>query len=195
MTLFITSNEHKFREIRDAMHKTGLELQWEKTQYVEIQGDTTAEISLDSARRLSDRIAKDFFLEDTGLYIDSLNGFPGPYSSYVASTVGNEGILKLLSGKGRKARFMTVITYSSKGVYTQFEGVLEGRISESVSGNFGFGFDPIFIPEGQSRTLAEMTVDEKNRISHRSRALSKLVEHIKGEREAHSLHGGTDEIK
>ncbi len=180
MTLFVTSNEHKFKEIRASMERAGLDLQWEKSQYMEIQADTTAEISLDSAKRLSEKIEKDFFLEDTGLYIDSLKGFPGPYSSYVASTVGNEGILSLLAGKERTGRFLTVITYCSNGVFTQFEGVLEGRISEKVSGNHGFGFDPVFIPEGHDVTLAELTIEEKNKISHRSRALSKLIEFMKG---------------
>lgn len=182
MTLFVTSNEHKFKEIRATMEKEGIGLEWERTKYMEIQADTTAEISLDSARRLSESIKTDFFLEDTGLYIDSLNGFPGPYSSYVASTVGNEGILNLLAGKERAGRFLTVITYCSNGVFNQFDGVLEGRISKKVSGSFGFGFDPVFIPEGYNVTLAEMTVDEKNEISHRSRALSKLIEFMKGQR-------------
>lgn len=161
------------------MEMAGLELQWDKTKYTEIQADTTAEISLDSARRLSERIDEDFFLEDTGLYIDSLNGFPGPYSSYVASTIGNEGIIALLAGKQRTGRFQTVITYCRNGQFNQFEGILEGSMAEKVSGSFGFGFDPVFFPEGYDVTLAEMTVDEKNKISHRSLALSKLIEFMK----------------
>ena len=154
MTLFVTSNEHKFKEIKASMDKAGLDLQWDRAHYTEIHADTTAEISLESARRLSERIKTAFFLEDTGLYIDSLNGFPGPYSSYVASTIGNEGILNLVAGKERKARFLTVITYCKNGVFTQFDGILEGSISQRISGSHGSGFDPAFIPEGQDLTLA-----------------------------------------
>lgn len=161
------------------MEKAGLRLEWQKSKYVEIQGDTTEEISMDSAQRLAKKITGDFFLEDTGLYIDSLKGFPGPYSSYASQTIGNKGILELLSGNDRGARFLTVITYCRKGECRQFEGVLEGRISEKITGESGFGFDPVFIPEGQVRTLAEMSVDEKNSISHRSRALEKLIEFLK----------------
>ncbi len=178
MILFITSNEHKFNEISEVLTIAGYSLQWERMKYEEIQADTTNEISLDSAVKLSRKIDKPFFLEDTGLYIDSLNGFPGPYSSFVASKIGNEGILKLLKDKERKARFLTVITYCSSGQCRQFEGKLEGEISEAARGTAGFGFDPVFIPDGQNRTLAEMNIQEKNDISHRSRALEKLIEFL-----------------
>lgn len=175
MTLFITSNEHKYEEVSNFLRKAGIEVKWKRKKYVEIQGNTTSEISMDSASRLMSEFDEDFFLEDTGLYIDSLEGFPGPYSSYVASTIGNQGILNLLKGKDRAAKFLTVITYCRKGECHQFEGSLEGEISNHISGNLGFGFDPVFIPKGIGRTLAEMSLEEKNSISHRIRALSKLV--------------------
>lgn len=178
MILFVTSNEHKFHEVSLFMKKEGLELKWEKRKYVEIQGEDTDKISLDSALRLKNEIEGDFFLEDTGLYIDALSGFPGPYSSYVASTIGNYGILNLLHGKIRDAYFTTVITYCNESNCMQFEGFLRGKISESVSGSEGFGFDPIFIPEESDVTLAEMTAEEKNNISHRSRALMKMIDYI-----------------
>lgn len=181
MILFVTSNEHKFAEVNQFMEKSGYALKWEKMKYIEIQGDTTHEISLDSALRLKSTIKSDFFLEDTGLYIDSLNGFPGPYSSFVASKIGNEGILKLLAGKERSARFLTVVTFCRDGACRQFEGFLNGSISQKISGEKGFGFDPVFIPEGRKTTLAEMSIIEKNEISHRGRALLKLVEHLRTE--------------
>lgn len=181
MTLFVTSNEHKFNEINNVLGTLGFEISWGRVKYEEIQADSTAVISLDSARKLAVRLKEDFFLEDTGLYIESLKGFPGPYSSFVSATVGNEGILKLLQGKGRAARFMTVITYHSQGKFLQFEGVLEGTIGNSILGEGGFGFDPIFIPEGSDKTLAEMSVSEKNSISHRTRAIQKLVEYWKSQ--------------
>lgn len=143
--------------------------------YEEIQADETSEISLDSARKLSSEIKGTFFLEDTGLYIDALNGFPGPYSSFVSRKLGNPGILKLLEGKDRKARFVTVITLCEADRFKQFTGVLEGGIAEEAKGSGGFGFDPIFIPAGRDRTLSEMSVDDKNSISHRSKALEQLI--------------------
>lgn len=175
MTIFITSNSHKFDEVSALMARAGLKVKWNNTKYVEIQGNTTAEISLDSAQRLLDELDEDFFLEDTGLYIDALNGFPGPYSSYAASTIGNAGILDLLAGKERKAKFLTVVTYCREGKCHQFEGALHGNIANSISGNGGFGFDPIFIPEGLNVTLAEMDVEMKNSVSHRGQAFTDLI--------------------
>ncbi len=143
--------------------------------YEEIQADETSEISADSARKLAPFIESPFFLEDTGLYIDSLNGFPGPYSSFVSKKIGNRGIIRLMEGMGRSARFVTVITLCANGAFHQFTGTLEGKISLEIRGEGGFGFDPIFVPSGEGRTLAEMTIDEKNSISHRSMALEQLV--------------------
>ncbi len=156
----------------------GFSIEWVKLSYEEIQADETSEISLDSAKKLSHTISDTFFLEDTGLYIESLRGFPGPYSSFVAKKLGNNGILKLLEGKDRKARFVTVITLVENMKFHQFEGVLEGTISIDQKGTGGFGFDPIFVPNGEYRTLAEMSTEEKNRISHRSRALELLISHL-----------------
>lgn len=175
MIKFITSNEHKFKEISSKLSESGFKIEWVKMTYEEIQADETSEISLDSAKKLSSQISGPFFLEDTGLYIDSLNGFPGPYSSFVSKKIGNAGILKLLEGKERSARFVTVITYYETGTFRQFCGTLKGSIANEIKGTGGFGFDPIFLPEGLENTLSEMTINEKNKISHRTNALEKLV--------------------
>ncbi len=158
--------------------EAGYSIEWVKMSYEEVQADDTSEISRDSAMKLASKISGTFFLEDTGLYIDSLQGFPGPYSSFVAKKLGNAGILKLLEGKDRQARFVTVITLFHNGQFHQFKGTLEGTISSGQRGTEGFGFDPIFVPVGEDRTLAEMTTYEKNRISHRSRALELLVPYL-----------------
>ncbi len=175
MIKFITSNEHKFQEISRKLENSGFSIEWIKLTYEEIQADDTSEISADSAKKLSTRINDPFFLEDTGLYIDSLNGFPGPYSSFVSKKIGNPGILKLLDGKDRTARFITVITYCEDKKFYQFTGILEGNISKETMGSGGFGFDPIFIPKGFDRTLSEISIDEKNSISHRTQALNQLI--------------------
>lgn len=148
--------------------------------YEEIQADTTEEVSLDSCRKLIAIIDGDFFIEDTGLYIGALGGFPGPYSSFVQKTIGNDGILKLVDGKDRSAEFVTVITMNKSGKIVQFRGVLKGRISDSIAGEHGFGYDPVFLPEGSGKTLAQMEISEKNRISHRADAVRKLADYLDG---------------
>ncbi|MHB1441031.1 MAG: XTP/dITP diphosphatase [Cuniculiplasma sp.] len=175
---FITSNEHKFREISRYLEKTGIECKWIRTSYEEIQADTTEEISRDSAEKISGKRSGKFFLEDTGLYIESLRGFPGPYSSYVLRTISNRGILNLLNGMDRSAHFLTVISYFDGSQVRTFTGKLEGHISMESRGSTGFGYDPIFIPEGNDRTLGEMDVEEKNRNSHRINALKKFIDFL-----------------
>lgn len=179
---FVTSNEHKFLELQETFRDSGINIEWIRRKYEEIQGDSTEEISLDSARKITHEINGRFFLEDTGLYIDALNGFPGPYSSYVAGTIGNTGILKLIQGLDRSCRFLTVITYFDGHEFFQFDGMLRGSISKEIRGKGGFGYDPIFIPDGQSITLAEMGIETKSSISHRSLAAQRFISHLMGSR-------------
>lgn len=181
MIMFVTSNAHKFQEVREIMESSSIEVQWHEMQYEEIQADTTEEISRDSCIKLAKKIEGKFFLEDTGLYIDPLNGFPGPYSSFVQKTIGNKGILRLLHNNGRNARFLTVISYWNGKDVIQFRGELEGKISYTERGSTGFGYDPIFIPDGYEKSLSEMTPAEKNGISHRSTALKKFMDYLKTE--------------
>lgn len=182
MITFVTSNKHKFDEVKPLFNKAGLELQWNHLKYEEIQADTTEEVSSDSCRKLQNLVNGDFFIEDTGLYIEDLHGFPGVYSSYVQKTIGNAGVMKLLSGKASRAVFKTVITLSEKGALMQFSGNLDGKISDSEIGSRGFGYDPIFIPDGLEKSLGELETEEKNRISHRFKATASLIEHITLER-------------
>ncbi len=175
---FITSNEHKYEEIRQYLKERGIECQWVRMKYEEIQDDTTEAISLASAQYLRGKVEEPFFLEDTGLYVKELRGFPGPYSSYVLRTIGNEGILSLLKGRERDAIFKTVISYCENGNISQFTGILKGRIGEYERGSSGFGFDPIFIPEGSEKSLAEMSIREKNEHSHRINALRQFMEFL-----------------
>jgi len=177
MIEFISSNRHKFMEIKARMDECSIGITWVKMKYEEIQADTTEEISLDSAKKLSSFRGKPFFIEDTGLYITSLNGFPGPYSSYVSKKLGNSLVLRLLEDE-RSAVFLTVITYWDGRSFFQFSGKLEGEISMVERGHNGFGYDPIFIPRGKEITMAEMTIEEKNEISHRAMALNKFIEFL-----------------
>lgn len=175
--LFITSNEGKFREASEMAKKFSIDIEWLKMEYEEPQGDDLEEIATKSAKILSREIRRPFFIEDSGLFIESLNGFPGPYSSYVFKTIGNRGVLRLMEGvENRKAYFKAVIAfYDGKEIRT-FDGVVHGEISMQIRGEGGFGFDPIFL-YGR-RTFAEMG-EEKNLFSHRRKALEKFFSWLK----------------
>ena len=124
------------------------------------------------------------FADDTGLEVFALNGEPGVKSArYAGDDRDNEKNIDLLINKlqgesNREAQFRTVITLISNGDTHQFEGVVRGQIIDNRTGGQGFGYDPVFIPEGFDKTFAEMTVDEKNKVSHRSKATHKLVEYL-----------------
>jgi len=180
MRLFVlTHNRSKLQEIREILHEYGVEVQRLEGEKEEIQSDDVVEIALHAARKACAQANIPVAVDDTALYIEALNGFPGTYAEYVYRTIGLKGILKLLDGeKSRRALFITAVAYCDGIREKVFTGILEGRISESPRGDQGFGFDPIFIPEGDSRTLAEMGSKEKNRISHRAKAFRELAEWI-----------------
>jgi XTP/dITP diphosphohydrolase len=124
-----------------------------------------------------------YFCEDAGLFVDALSGFPGVYSRYVFSTLGCDGILRLLQDvpeAQRGARFRAVVAYvdPQRNVHL-VRGEARGRIERAPRGDKGFGFDPIFVPDGERRTFAQMTPAEKGGVSHRGRALDALVEHLR----------------
>ncbi|BAB60442.1 hypothetical protein [Thermoplasma volcanium GSS1] len=180
MFKFVTSNKHKFEEIKELGTRYGIDIEWVNMKYEEIQEESTEKISYDSCKKLINLVDSPFFIDDTGLYIESLNGFPGPYSSYVSKTIGNYGILKLMNGiEKRSAYFVTVISLNEGGKITQFTGKVIGEISKEIRGKNGFGYDPIFIPNGSERTFAEMETSEKNMVSHRSMAFKGLFSYIK----------------
>jgi len=175
--LFITSNEGKFKEAKEVAKLFSVEIEWLKMEYEEIQGNTLEEIATKSAEMLSRIIKRPFFIEDSGLFIESLNGFPGPYSSYVFKTIGNKGILKLLDCvQNRKAYFKAVIAFFDGKDIKIFDGVVYGEIAKEIRGDKGFGFDPIFLYG--DRTFAEMG-EEKNLVSHRRKALEKFFSYLK----------------
>lgn len=178
---FATKNKHKFEEAQQILANYDIELAlFSKGKVVEIQSDDLKEIAYKAIRHMSRYYKVPLMIEDSGLFIDALNGFPGPYSAYVLRTLGNSGILKLLKGiSERRARYMAVVAFSYKGKIELFTGETAGQISYEPRGTGGFGYDPIFIPEeGDGRTFAEMPVGEKNKISHRARALKKLAAYL-----------------
>ncbi len=147
--------------------------------YPEEQLDTIEEVATKSADYLKGVMESDFFIDDSGLFIEELGGFPGVYSSYVNRTLGNGGILRLMEGKpNRSAEFRTCIAYYDGNV-NLIAGSTKGTIAAELKGKNGFGFDPIFIPEGYTMTYAEMTLEEKNAVSHRSKAVLAFVDYLK----------------
>ncbi|MUN28314.1 XTP/dITP diphosphatase [Sulfuracidifex metallicus] len=173
----ITGNKGKYLEMKDIANKSGIELEWVNCPKVEVQGDNLEEISMHSAIDSFLSFRTPLIVDDSGLFINALNDFPGPYTKFVKKTIGIEGILKLINGiKERSARFMTVITFvDGKNIIT-FRGEVNGEISLSPRGEMGFGFDPIFIPNGSDKTFAEMSIEEKNLYSHRAKAFQKFLD-------------------
>jgi XTP/dITP diphosphohydrolase len=176
MIKFVTSNEHKYKEAENLFKKHGIEISWINMKYEEIQAGDNEIICRDSCMKLNQVLEPPFFIDDTGLYIRSLNGFPGPFASYVQDTLGNRIIIQIASGSD--AFFKTVISFSRESKIYQFIGILKGHISEKETDGNKFGYDPIFVPEGYNRTLAQLSTGEKNSISHRGKALDKFVEFL-----------------
>ena len=143
-------------------------------------GLTLTENAIIKAEFVFKKINKNCFADDTGLMVDALNGEPGVFSARYAGTekIDNNNmdlLLKNLTGiENRKAKFVTAICLIYQGVQHMIEGELHGRIIDEKRGNYGFGYDPIFVPDGYDITLAEMDMDEKNKISHRAKAIEKM---------------------
>ncbi|MEM4367007.1 MAG: XTP/dITP diphosphatase [Candidatus Anstonellales archaeon] len=170
--LFITGNPGKAKEAREIL---GIRIVQKDIGLQEIRADRVEDVAQRKAEDAYSILKKPLIVEDSGLFIKALNGFPGTCSSYVFKTIGIKGILKLMEGvKDRKAEFRCAVGYaSSKGIKV-FVGTTEGSIALHPKGKNGFGFDPIFIPEGSKKTYAESIV-LKNLSSHRHNALKQLA--------------------
>jgi XTP/dITP diphosphohydrolase len=184
LVFFATGNIHKFHEARSILTGLDIAVGMLRMKDMEIQSDSLVEIAQTSAQDVFKRSGLPVIVEDSGLFIDALKGFPGPYAAYAYKTVGNKGLLKLMQNvDDRKARFRSAIAYcDSEKAPMVFEGEAEGEITvaERVgNGRSGFGFDPIFKPSGSGKTFAEMTLEEKNGFSHRAKAVRKFSEWYK----------------
>lgn len=181
--IFITGSEGKFREVKHIAEKYGIKVEREsKIKKIEIQSDSIEEIVKYAISMICrEHRCQDYLvIEDDGLFINALKGFPGPYSAYTYKTIGLEGILKLLKGvEDRSAYFMSVMGLCEpNGEIKIFTGIVSGYISHEVRGTEGFGYDPIFIPENYEKTFAEMSIEEKCRVSHRARALMQIINYV-----------------
>lgn len=181
----MTSNEPKFREVSVLLKERGVELDFLQATYPEVQAERLEEVVGPALDWLAPLHGDDLVVDDSGLFVRALAGFPGVYSAYVYGTLGCDGILRLVDATSdRRAAFQTVLGLRTGGENRLFRGSCEGTIAQEPRGSAGFGFDPIFVPEGSSRTFAEMTRTEKNAVSHRGRAADALANHLTRREEA-----------
>ena len=170
---FVSSNTHKFEEAQRILSKLGVDISLFKTTLEEIQSGSLSKIAERKAIDAYTKVQKPVIIEDDGLFIDSLGGFPGPYSSYAYDTIGNKGIIQLLqNSEHRDAKFVAIIAYYN-GIdeVKLFESSIPGKISKEIEKG-GWGYDPIFIPDGESKTYANVL--DKDKFSHRSASLKKF---------------------
>jgi XTP/dITP diphosphohydrolase len=182
IVFFATGNINKFNEARSILSSYGLAVAMLRVKGDEIQSETLKEIAQAAAVNAFNHSKLPIFVEDAGLFIHALGGFPGPYAAYVYKTIHNSGILKLMKdAKDRQAKFQSVIAYLDETLCEPkcFEGESNGEITlaeRKPQGKAAFGFDPIFQPDGVGKAFAEMTIEEKNGFSHRAKAIRKFAE-------------------
>lgn len=180
-----TNNVHKYQESKIVLSKFHVSLGMLRVKSSEIQSDRLSDVAEASVKEAFDRCNLPVMVEDAGLFIDALKGFPGPYAAYTYKTLGNAGILKLMEDvTNRKAKFQSAIAYYDGYLHSPacFVGTIEGLIAKKEHRGFGtssFGFDPIFLPNGTEKAFAEMTIEEKNSFSHRAKAVSKFAQWFK----------------
>ncbi|MCU0798506.1 MAG: XTP/dITP diphosphatase [Candidatus Thermoplasmatota archaeon] len=177
-----TTNVGKLREIERYLGPLDIKVKQLETSFIEVQADTLEEVVIYGMEKLMSEGLSDmmFMKDDSGLFIDALGGFPGVYSAYVNRTLSCRGLLRLMEDiKERRAVFRTVLGLNEPGKgLTLLSGECRGTISDREAGKNGFGFDPVFVPEGHDRTFAQMTTEEKNSLSHRIRAVDELIKHL-----------------
>jgi XTP/dITP diphosphohydrolase len=186
--IFATSNRHKLSEAKGIIETEVLLITPADlgiTESIPEDAPTLEENALFKARYLWEKTGRNVFADDTGLEVEALNSAPGVMSARYASEECDAGknmqkLLKELKGiSNRKARFRTVVALILNGETHLFEGIVKGTILEDLSGTGGFGYDPLFLPDGYTKTLAEISYEEKNLISHRGIAMRKLSEFLK----------------
>ncbi|MGQ4911382.1 MAG: XTP/dITP diphosphatase [Candidatus Thorarchaeota archaeon] len=179
--VLVTQNQHKITELRPLFDKFGVSFDTTDIEKMEIRSEDVEVIAVAAAKHAHETLRRPVIVDDTGFYLDALNGFPGSYAAFALNTIGYKGILRLMEGvENRSARFVTAVAYCSEEVMKSFIGTMQGTIADHPTGSGGFGYDPIFIPESSQKTYAEMGLEEKVRISHRTRAFTALLQWYSG---------------
>lgn len=185
--IFASNNKNKVQEIQNQVPKSIKIVTLEEigcTEDIAETGSTLEENAIIKANYITEKYGLPCFADDTGLEIDALNGEPGVYSARYAGEDKNADknmdlvLQKLQHKTNRKAQFKTVIALNINNEQHLFTGIVEGEIRNKKIGTNGFGYDPIFEPENLGKTFAEMTLEEKNKLSHRGRAVEKLIEFL-----------------
>lgn len=177
---FVTTNRHKFLEVKKILSEFGIGAEQVDEELPEPDG-TIDFVAKHKARHAADKLGKPVVVEDTGLFFESYTNFPGPNPKFVFESIGYDGIMRLLKGLSRKAYFRTAAAYCEPGKEPMlFDGIMKGEITEKVfnPGRDAMPYDRIFIPEGHDRTISDMTLEEKNRLSQRAMAFRKLGEFL-----------------
>lgn len=176
---FVTGNKGKAEEAASALVGVAA-VEHVDVPVIEVQADDLGVVAWHKASALLGRVREPYFVDDGGLFVDALKGFPGVYSAPTLKSIGAPGILRLMEGVlDRRARFECVVGYVDAGEVRLFKGRCEGRLALAPrAAGHGFGFDPIFEPEGETRTFAEIPTAEKNAMSHRGKALAQLRAHL-----------------
>jgi XTP/dITP diphosphohydrolase len=178
---FVSTNPGKFREVRDLLDSYGVRTRWRRRMLPEPQVETLDEVVVSKLAGVRD-IPGYVLVEDSGLFIPSLHGFPGVYSAHFLKTWGFGPVLELLERRNRRAYFRTVAGLQRGRRHWTFVGEVHGRIAEKPRGRLGFGYDPIFIPDGSSRTFGETPPEGKNELSHRAKAIRQVGELLRARR-------------
>lgn len=179
---FITTNKHKFQEVEKILREFPVQLEHINMEYDENHDDGIEEIAKSAAKKLADELNRKVILEDTGLFFEAYNNFPGALPKFVFNSIGFKGIFKLLEGESRDAQFKTVAAFCEPGQQSVlFVGTMKGIIANTVHNQDAdvMPYDKIFIPEGKTKPISTMTTDEKNKFSQRAEAFLKFGNFIK----------------
>lgn len=169
--LFSTTNKHKIKEANEIGKIYGIEFEQVNFPYPEIRDEKFENVASEGVMYVYERVKNAVIVEDSGIVIDVLNGFPGTFSAFVEKKIGNKGILKLMKGvENRKAKYISAVAFYDGKILKTFVGIVEGKISDEERGSGGFGYDPIFIPDGLGATFGENPT-LKNEISHRKKSI------------------------
>ena len=178
--VYVTGNWAKIESAKQYLEPLGFEIDNVKMDVIEIQADTASEVAKFSAKYASEKLGCDVLKNDSGLYVDALGGFPGPYTHYADDTIKEDGLLKLLQGESnRRAKFVESFAYCEYGKEpVVFESVTYGTIATEKSGTYGWSWDFVFIPDGQTQTMGNFPDEERWKLWNTD-GFKKLAEYLK----------------
>ncbi|MCD6478594.1 MAG: non-canonical purine NTP pyrophosphatase [Candidatus Diapherotrites archaeon] len=181
MLHFVSTNRHKFTEIKRILAKHGIKLRWHRFELHEPSASSLEQIALEKAKQAYAKLQKPLIVEDTGIFFEGFTNFPGAQAKRVYERIGFEGLLSLISKKSRRAYFKTVICFTDGKQYKLFSGKLEGKLTQKVycKDKDVLPYEKIFIPKGFDKPLCMIAREKKNEFSHRAKAAEKFASWLK----------------